>query len=302
LLDYYEGRLSPEKVEALKQFALEHPELEITFDDDPLDITLPANDTSPAFDFESLKVPEDLDDLIIKQIEGLATKDELSRLQKLSRHKAVDREIQLYQLTKIPVETTFYPFKKDLYKKERKTLLYWSRYAAIFILLTLLLSWLFSKKDKQYLPQQKTFSIYSPPQEKQEEPLFLYKTPIKKISKKPLTPKKVLSKKTLSVSSSLALTNKTKDVTSDTASTPSAAQKDVLNDPQIVLTETTPADTLVFVADNPMEVVYVAKPQKKRLFRNVIKNWWENGKAIVNGEKELDPLALNIGKFGIEKK
>lgn len=75
LLDYFEGRLKESDVDALRQFAREHPELDIDLSDADF-FTLPSMEESAVFEFKnSLKKNEAVseDELAFEYIEGQLT-------------------------------------------------------------------------------------------------------------------------------------------------------------------------------------------------------------------------------------
>ncbi len=145
LLDYIEGNLSPEMRAELMLFFENHPELKEDLDDFELVSTNPEEIIFK--DKESLKVEEDkigiinYEDAIIAKVEGIISEKESTSLLAFLKHNPEkEKELKLYEKTKLVAPAITFNDKEELKQKEDKVIpLYWWYSAAAAVILALFL-------------------------------------------------------------------------------------------------------------------------------------------------------------------
>lgn len=124
LLDYFEGHLNQEQIQALKNFALLHPELNIDLLQNDLTYIPEENDKAD-FKNDLLKKEEDLTSWnLIAYLEGELSETEKEKLEKqLSEDADLAKELQLYRKTFLLQEENESLEKNGLIKSEDEFLL-----------------------------------------------------------------------------------------------------------------------------------------------------------------------------------
>ncbi len=135
-LDFLEGNLQGEALQAFLAFKHTHPEL---FDnvDDEADIV--NNTVSPepqvSYPTNHLKINEKIEDWLIAYSEGVISEKEQQQLgQELKRHPFLQRDLQLYQAVKLQAVPILYPNTEKL-KKHPVLVPVWLKYAAAIVVL-----------------------------------------------------------------------------------------------------------------------------------------------------------------------
>ncbi|MCB0430340.1 MAG: hypothetical protein H6585_13740 [Flavobacteriales bacterium] len=139
LLDYAEGRLSAEQVAELLLFLENHPELDLSLDEDltnalPLisdERAMPGKEDLKKPDYGQGIYPGNLDDHLVASLEGLLSPDEENTLQAyLEAHPENKKDRKLFALTRMQPDASIVFANKPSLKKERRIIPAFLPYAA----------------------------------------------------------------------------------------------------------------------------------------------------------------------------
>lgn len=122
LLDYFEGRLNEENIQALKTFAAKHPELNIDLDDNDL-AHLPVLDNDVVFEEKTTLKKNTMvadDELAFEYVEGLLDEEAKHRFEiELSKNPDLAKTLTTYQKTILSADpSVVFALKSELYKFE----------------------------------------------------------------------------------------------------------------------------------------------------------------------------------------
>lgn len=156
LLDYFEGNLKEEDKLALKKFLAENPELNADFDDlseIKLEEEITASiDKSGLFKASPIQ-PNNIDDYLINDLEGLSSFNEKKELEDfLSKNPSHQKDRELYALTILKADS-YLKYQKKKALKRKPGFAIWRAAAAVILLLGIGFSFylLFSDKHDEQL-------------------------------------------------------------------------------------------------------------------------------------------------------
>ncbi len=315
MLDYFEGNLSNEQIIALKAFAVLHPELDLNFDEELVQL---ENETIRFSDKQNLKASFS-DDLVIGYLENTLTDKEKKEADALAKTNAVFiKELDLYKKTIAQADERIVFENKAQLKREPKVIFFTQATLARIAAAVILLFGFWLLLNKTLLKE----GVIAPEISKNE-----YKQTISSDSGKYKPEIKTISseEKQLAVTSANSKTHKKKTVTLSTPNTYTLTQDAVTNTATatstvgtdntpklsyldtnaVKLTANTPEKKNTYIIEVGSDDEYTAsaaQPKKNKLLSlasKAFKRLNQNGVSKVNGSDNDD--ALYIGALTISK-